>query len=151
MTNRLTLLLLATLAVAPAVPRAQGRGSLTVAAASDLQTALPALAAAFEQRTGIKPMVTYGSSGSFFAQIQNGAPYDVFFSADADYPRRLATAGDVDPATVYEYATGRLVIWTRGDGGVEIGAGLQALPQASIKRIAIANPATAPYGRAAVA
>src|SRR5215204_5931786 len=140
MTNRLTLLLLATLAVAPAVPRAQGRGSLTVAAASDLQTALPALAAAFEQRTGIKPMVTYGSSGNFFAQIQNGAPFDVFFSADADYPRRLAASGHVDPSTVYDYATGRLVLWTRADSGIDLAKGLSALRDSRIRRIAIANP-----------
>src|SRR5215212_5803557 len=122
-----------------------------VAAASDLQTALPALAAAFERKTAIKPMVTYGSSGNFFAQIQNGAPFDVFFSADADYPRRLAASGHVDPATVYDYATGRLVLWTRADGPLNISGGLQILRDSRIKRIAIANPAVAPYGRAAVA
>src|SRR5215203_6594935 len=99
--------------VVPAGPAAQSRGVVRIAAASDLQTVLPVLAEAFERKTGITAAITVGSSGSFFAQIQNGAPYDVFFSADADYPRRLATAGDVDPATVYEYATGRLVIWTR--------------------------------------
>ena len=152
--NRLRLLL-GTIAVCGAVvtpaPAAQPRGTVTVAAASDLQTVLPVLAAAFERKTGITAAITFGSSGNFFAQIQNGAPFDVFFSADADYPRRLATSGHVDPATVYEYATGRLVIWTRGDGGVDIGSGLQSLQQGRIKRIAIANPATAPYGRAAVA
>lgn len=116
-----------------------------------MQTALPALAAAFERKTGIKPIVTYGSSGNFFAQIQNGAPFDVFFSADADYPRRLAASGHVDPATVYDYATGRLVLWTRADGPISISSGLQTLRDSRIKRIAIANPAVAPYGRAAVA
>src|SRR5688500_6645099 len=88
--------------------RAQGRGALTVAAASDLQTALPRLTAAFERKTGIKTAVAFGSSGSFVAQIQNGAPFDVFFSADVEYPRHLAAAGHVEPGTVYEYATGRL-------------------------------------------
>lgn len=133
------------------MPRAQVRGSVAVAAASDLQTALPALASAFERKTGIKPSVTYGSSGNFVAQIQNGAPFDVFFSADADYPRRLAASGHVDPATVYDYATGRLVLWTRADGPLNISGGLQILRDSRIKRIAIANPAVAPYGRAAVA
>jgi molybdate transport system substrate-binding protein len=148
---QLIALVLVTLAVAPASPRAQGRGSVAVAAASDLQTALPTLAAGFERKTGIKPSVTFGSSGNFFAQIQNGAPYDVFFSADADYPRRLAASGHADPASVYDYATGRLVVWTRADAGIDISAGLQALRDSRIKRIAIANPAVAPYGRAAVA
>ena len=148
---RFVALVLATLALGPATPRAQGHGSVAVAAASDLQTALPALAAAFERKTGIKPTVTYGSSGNFFAQIQNGAPYDIFFSADADYPRRLAASGHVNPATVYDYAAGRLVLWTRSDSPVNISRGLQALRDPRIKRIAIANPAVAPYGRAAVA
>ena len=143
--------MLAILTASLAAPRAQGPASLMVAAASDLQTALPALTAAFERKTGIKPSVTYGSSGNFFAQIQNGAPYDVFFSADADYPRRLASSGHVDPATVYDYATGRLVVWTRADSQVDVSRGLQTLRDSRIKRIAIANPAAAPYGRAAVA
>ena len=63
--------------------------SLTVAAASDLQSVLPAIAAGFEQETGHRVVLTFGSSGNFFSQIQNGAPFDVFLSADIDYPRRL--------------------------------------------------------------
>lgn len=148
---RFLVLVLSGLAVGPATPHAQGPGSVAVAAASDLQTALPSLIAGFERRTGIKPIVTFGSSGNFFAQIQNGAPFDVFFSADADYPRRLASSGNVDPATIYDYATGRLVLWTRADSPVDISRGLQALRDSRIRRIAIANPAVAPYGRAAVA
>jgi molybdate transport system substrate-binding protein len=151
MTLRLIILALVALTLAPASSRAQGRGSVTVAAASDLQTALPALAAAFERTTGIKAIVTFGSSGNFVAQIQNGAPFDIFFSADADYPRRLASDGHVDPASVYEYAIGRLVLWTRNDSGVDITPGLPALHAGIAKRIAIANPAVAPYGRAATA
>src|SRR6187455_892823 len=92
---------------------AQARGSLIIAAAADLQTVLPELTSGFERATGIKTTTTFGSSGNFFAQIQNGAPFDVFLSADADYPRRLAASGHIDQATVYEYATGRLVLWTR--------------------------------------
>jgi molybdate transport system substrate-binding protein len=136
---------------APGSPPAQPGPALSVAAASDLQTVLPALTADFERKTGIKPTVTFGSSGNFFAQIQNGAPFDVFFSADADYPRRLADAGRVVRASIYDYATGRLVLWTRQDSGIDVTKGLKALRETRVRRIAIANPTVAPYGRAAVA
>src|SRR3954471_1200957 len=79
---------------------AQARGTLTIAAASDLQTALPDIAKQFERAARVKVALTFGSSGNFFAQIQNGAPFDVFLSADADYPRRLAGTGHIDSATV---------------------------------------------------
>jgi molybdate transport system substrate-binding protein len=138
-------------AIIPSSLRAQSPRALTIAAASDLQSVLPALIAAFERKTGIRPTVTFGSSGNFFAQIQNGAPFDVFFSADADYPRRLAMSGDVDRESVYDYATGRLVVWTRTDSGIDITTGLAALRNARVRRVAIANPGVAPYGRAAVA
>ena len=129
----------------------QSRGMLTIAAASDLQTVLPELTAGFERSTGISARVTLGSSGSFVAQIQNGAPFDVFLSADADYPRRLATTGHVEAATVYDYATGVLVMWTRRDSRLDVMKGLPLLGDAQVRRIAIANPAMAPYGRAAIA
>jgi molybdate transport system substrate-binding protein len=134
-------------------PSAQGRSSRTVAvaAASDLQAVLPALLGGFEKATGIKATVSFGSSGNFFAQIHNGAPFDVFFSADVDYPRRLVAAGEADADTLYEYATGRLVLWTRTDSGLDVKKGLALLREARVRRIAIANPAFAPYGRAAIA
>lgn len=128
----------------------QGTG-LTIAAASDLQTVFPHLVSGFERATGMKATVTFGSSGSFFAQIQNGAPYDLYFSADIDYPRRLGKSGHADPATLYEYATGRIVLWTRKDSGIDVASGLSVLRDARVRRIAIANPTVAPYGRAAVA
>jgi molybdate transport system substrate-binding protein len=140
------LALLARAALAAPAP-----GTLTIAAAADLQTALPDIAMQFEKATGIKTTLTFGSSGSFFAQIQNGAPFDLFFSADADYPRRLAAGGHIDAASVYDYATGRLVLWTRNDSGVDIAKGLPLLRDGHIRHVAIANPALAPYGRAAVA
>ena len=124
---------------------------LTVAAASDLQTALPAIAAQFEKDTGQHLRLTFGSSGNFFAQIQNGAPFDVFLSADIDYPRRLERSGHAERGSLYEYATGRLVLWTRKDSGVDVLRGLTVLDDARVRRIAIANPEYAPYGRAAVA
>lgn len=125
--------------------------TLTVAAASDLQAALPVIASQFEKDTGHKVTLTFGSSGNFFTQIQNGAPFDVFLSADIDYPRRLERAGIAERGTLYEYATGRLVLWTRSDSGVDVRRGLTMLVEAGVRKIAIANPAHAPYGRAAVA
>ena len=124
---------------------------LTVAAASDLESALPAIVAQFQKDTGHQVRLTYGSSGNFFTQIQNGAPFDVLLSADLEYPRRLERLGQAQPGSLYKYATGRLVLWTRKDTGVEVRRGLAVLADASVRRIAIANPAHAPYGKAAVA
>ena len=125
--------------------------TLTVAAASDLQSALPAIVSAFERETGRKVTLTFGSSGNFFAQIQNGAPFDVFLSADIDYPRRLESSGLGERGSLYEYARGRIVLWTRSDSGIDVSRGLQSLTQNTVRRISIANPDHAPYGRAAVA
>jgi molybdate transport system substrate-binding protein len=125
--------------------------NLTVAAASDLQSALPAIVSAFEKETGQKVTLTFGSSGNFFAQIQNGAPFDVFLSADIDYPRRLESSGLGERGSLYEYARGRIVLWTRSDSGVDVSRGLRSLSQSNVRRISIANPDHAPYGRAAVA
>src|SRR5262245_38704276 len=124
---------------------------LTVAAASDLQAMLPSVAAQFERDTGRKVTLTFGSSGNFFTQIQNGAPFDVFLSADIDYPRRLEQAGLGEKGTLYEYAAGRIVLWVRSDSGVDITRGLAVLTDARVRKVAIANPEHAPYGRAAVA
>jgi molybdate transport system substrate-binding protein len=110
------------------------------------------LAQKFEQQTNTKVDVTYGSSGNFFSQIQNGAPFDLFFSADAGYPKTLAAAGTADPATLYKYALGRIVIWTAPDAKVDVTRERwRALLDARVQKIAIANPQHAPYGRAAVA
>jgi len=122
-----------------------------VAAASDLQAVLPTLAARFEQQTGVSVRLTLGSSGNFFSQLQNGAPFDVFLSADLDYPERLVAAGLGLHDSLFAYATGRIVVWARKDTGLDLRRGLQALTDPRVRRIAIANPAHAPYGRAAVA
>jgi molybdate transport system substrate-binding protein len=144
-------LLLCPLLAAPVFSAAAPPVTLSIAAASDLRFAMPELAARFEQQTGAKLNVTYGSSGNFFAQMQSGAPFDLFFSADSDYPRRLASAGLADPATLYEYALGRLVLWVPADSPVDVAhRGWDALLDPAIRKIAIANPRHAPYGRAAV-
>jgi molybdate transport system substrate-binding protein len=123
---------------------------LAVAAASDLQAALPEVIARFEKESGTKVAVSFGSSGNFFAQIQNGAPFDVFLSADVDYPTKLVASGHADGASLYQYATGRIVLWTRRASGIDLSKGLGVLREPAVKRIAIANPQHAPYGRAAV-
>lgn len=131
--------------------RAQQRKVIRVAAAADLKFAMDELSAEFEARTGTKVDVTSGSSGNFFAQIESGAPFDLFFSADMEYPRKLEAAGLVEPGSLYKYALGRIVIWTRADAGVDVAKqGWSTLLDPRIQKIAIANPALAPYGRAAV-
>lgn len=123
-----------------------------IAAAADLKFAMQDLAAQFEKRSGTKIDVTYGSSGNFFSQMQNGAPFDLFFSADIDYPRKLEAAGLTEPGTLYEYAVGRIVIWTPADAKVDVARdGWKSLLDPTVQKIAIANPEHAPYGRAAVA
>jgi molybdate transport system substrate-binding protein len=130
---------------------AQSARTLRVAAASDLQAALPELVERFEREARATVTVSFGSSGNFFAQIQNGAPYDVYLSADIDYPRQLIASKHADAASLYRYATGRLVLWTRKESGIEVTRGLSILKDPRVRRIAIANARLAPYGRAAEA
>ena len=124
---------------------------ITVAAAADLNYALKEIAQKFESQTGKKVQITFGSSGNFFTGIQNGAPYDVFFSADIDYPRKLEAAGLTVPGTLYQYAVGRIVLWVPNQSKLNLNQGLAVLTDPSVRKIAIANPQHAPYGRAAVA
>ena len=125
--------------------------TITVAAASDLQIAFQDVAARFEKSSGKQVKLTFGSSGNFFAQIQNGAPFDLFFSADLDYARKLDAAGLAESGTLYEYATGKIVLWAPRQSAVDLNRGLPVLLDPAIGKIAIANPEHAPYGRAAVA
>ncbi len=131
--------------------RARGQ-EIAVAAAADLKFAMGELAANFEKQTGTIANVTYGSSGNFFTQIQNGAPFDLLFSADVEYAKKLEVSGQAEPGTLYNYAVGRIVIWMPPGIKVDLNAqGMNALLDAAIQKIAIANPAHAPYGKAAVA
>jgi len=126
--------------------------SLRIATASDLQFALTDLASQYEKQSGAELSITFGSSGNFFAQIQNGAPFDLFFSADISYPQKLIEAGLAEPDSRYTYAFGRIVLWLPSDSPLNP-AQMQwnALLDSRIQKIAIANPEHAPYGRAAVA
>lgn len=125
---------------------------ITVAAAADLSAALPELAAKYKSQTGQEVKLTFGSSGNLTTQIRNGAPFDVFFSADEEYPKQLIEAGLAENDSLYRYAVGRLVLWVPTESALDLGkVGMQALLDPSVKKIAIANPEHAPYGRAAEA
>ncbi|MFL5355904.1 molybdate ABC transporter substrate-binding protein [Archangium sp.] len=126
--------------------------TLTIAAASDLKFALDELLKEFRAKhPGAQVQVTYGSSGNFLAQISNGAPFDLFLSADAAYPRKLAEQGLLSD-DVFSYAVGRLVVWVPKGSPLPVEQrGMDALREPAAKRIAIANPQHAPYGRAAEA
>src|ERR1700680_5132214 len=105
---------------------------ITVAAAADLQFAFQDVAARFQKDTGKQVKLIFGSSGNFFAQIQNGAPFDLFFSADIDYPRKLEAAGLAEPGTLYPYATGKIVLWAPNESKLDLSRGLQVLLDPSI-------------------
>jgi molybdate transport system substrate-binding protein len=125
--------------------------NIRVAAAADLQFAMQDIAAEFQNETGKNVQVIYGSSGNFFQQLQNGAPFDIFFSANLDYAKRLEAAGLTEPGSYYQYAKGKIVIWVPNESRLDLKPGLEALLDPSIKKIAVANPQHAPYGQAAVA
>jgi molybdate transport system substrate-binding protein len=124
---------------------------ITVAAAADLQFVMQDIGARFQSETGKSVKLIYGSSGNFAQQLQNGAPFDMFFSANLDYPKQLEAAGLTEPGTIYRYAMGKIVIWVANDSKLDVSSGLRALLDPSAKKIAIANPEHAPYGKAAVA
>jgi len=123
---------------------------LTIAAASDLNFAFKELTGEFEKASGHRVKLSLGSSGNFYSQIQNGAPFDLYFSADIGYPRKLEEAGLTVPGSLYRYAVGRIVLWAGHGLPFDMGKGMAVLHEPGIKKIAIANPKHAPYGRAAV-
>ncbi len=138
--------------LALSVPVAVAVEQVTIAAAADLNYALKDLATRFEHNTGNKVTLSFGASGSFYSQIQSGAPYDLFFSADMDYPRKLAAAGLVENASLRVYGVGHLVLWVPKSSTLDPGKlKMDLLLQPSVRQIAIANPQHAPYGRAAMA
>ena len=137
----LTLTLLASLACSAE--------ELSIAAAADLNFALKDIAAKYQHDTGNTLKLAFGSSGNFVVQIQNGAPFDLFFSADVGYPKKLEQSGLAEPGTLYRYATGKIVLWVPSNSKLDLRKGMEILLDPSVRRIAIANPAHAPYGRAA--
>jgi molybdate transport system substrate-binding protein len=134
-------------------PDTNGTTTVRVAAAADLRFAMDDLVAAWAAaHPATTVTLVYGSSGTFFAQVSQGAPFDVFFSADADYPRQLELAGLAEAGATRLYAIGQIVVWVRSGSTLDVAArGLAALADPAVGTVAIANPEHAPYGRAAMA
>ena len=137
----MTLLLLGAVSV-------QAQTTLTIAAAADLQPVLPAIAQAYEKETGVKLQVTFGSSATLTTQIINGAPFDIFLAADFSFPEQVVAAGLAEEKSPVPYATGTLVVFARKDSPIQP-LSIDKLTDANVTRIAVADEAHAPYGRAA--
>jgi molybdate transport system substrate-binding protein len=146
---RRTLLALLVLMAAPAQAQAAGK-TLSVAAAANLKAAAEELKRGFEaEQQGVEVSLTFGASGTFFAQIQSGAPFDLFLSADREYPAKVIAAGLAAAADERSYAFGKLVAWLPPGSTLDLEQrGLPALMNPAVKHVAIANPAVAPFGRA---
>jgi len=131
---------------------APGPHVIRVAAAADLRYAMEELIAAYGRiNPATRIDVTYGSSGTFFMQLQNGAPFDVYFSADIAYPRQLSDAG-LAVSAPRPYAIGKIVLWVPMGSPIDVEhKGMAALLDPAAQKVAIADPAHAPYGKAAVA
>src|SRR5690242_255156 len=121
-----------------------------VAAAADLEPLLPRLLAAYQKQSGQRVEASFASSATLATQIENGAPFDIFLSADMMLPQRIVHDGFAAPgATAQPYARGTLVLWTRNQSGLKL-LNLETLGSYEVHSIAIANPQHAPYGRAAM-
>jgi molybdate transport system substrate-binding protein len=126
--------------------------TVAIAAAADLTFCIEELNQGYRHNhpdTEIK--VSTGSSGNFYTQIEHGAPYDLFLSADISFPQKLVNEGFADGSTLSVYSVGRLALWTMKPDTVSLDKGIEVLRDPAVKRIAIANPEFAPYGRAAKA
>ncbi len=132
------------------LPTAQA-SEVSVAVAANFTGPMKDIAAAFAEDTGHEARTAFGSSGKFFAQINNGAPFEVFLSADAATPARLAEDGMTVPDTLFTYALGTLVLWSSNPEQIPTGDGAAVLKAGDFRKLAIANPKTAPYGAAAIA
>lgn len=125
---------------------------LLIAAAADLNPALHDIAQQYEKKTRIRIKLSFGASGALTQQIENGAPFDLLFSADMDYPKHLIANGQADALSLYQYSLGKLVLWVPANSPLDVERqGMAVLLDSEVKKIAIANPEHAPYGRAAVA
>jgi molybdate transport system substrate-binding protein len=143
-------LLLAAALLLPGLAASAPPRSVTVAVAANMKPAFEEIATRFRAHyPDVEVKASFGASGSFFAQIANGAPFDLFLSADASYPAKLVQRGLSDGAA-FTYAYGKLVVWVPRDSKLDLTEkGLAALADPALQKLAIANPEIAPYGRAA--
>ena len=121
---------------------------VNVAVAANFTAPATEIAAAFEKASGDKAVLSFGASGGFYAQIANGAPYQVFLSADAERPQEAEQAGLAVAGSRFTYAVGRLALWSRTPGLVDPAGAV--LARGTFAKLAIADPGAAPYGLAAV-
>lgn len=122
--------------------------NVSVAVAANFTAPMQKIAKAFEQETGHKAMLSFGSTGNFYAQIRNGAPFHVLLAADDDTPLKIEQEGLGVPGSRFTYAIGKLVLWSKQPGLVDDKGDI--LRSGTFARIAIANPKLAPYGAAAI-
>jgi len=122
--------------------------TVQVAVAANFSAPMQAIARAFEQQSGDQLSLSFGATGKFYTQIKNGAPFAVLLAADSKTPQRLASEGNALPASEFTYATGKLVLWSASPGLVDAQGAV--LESGSYQHLAIANPALAPYGAAAM-
>jgi molybdate transport system substrate-binding protein len=141
------LVFLAIVVFCPFPAAAQEKENLRAAVAANYLAAFKEIGVAYEKKTGVAVGATFASSGTLYAQITNGAPYDIFLSADEDRPARLHQAGIADKPFIY--AQGRCVLWSARQEFCRAKDWRAALAGAGVKRMALANPETAPYGTAA--
>jgi len=123
-------------------------GEVNVAVAANFTAPMAKIAAAFEQDTGHKAVLSFGSTGKFYAQIKNGAPFQVLLAADQETPAKLEQEGQTIAGSRFTYAIGRLVLWSKQSGLVD--AQGDVLRAGKFEKLAIADPRLAPYGAAAV-
>ncbi|MDK6076575.1 molybdate ABC transporter substrate-binding protein [Massilia varians] len=139
---------LASMVIAMAGAAAAHAGEVQVAVAANFTAPMQKIAAEFEKDTGHQARLAFGSTGKFYAQVRNGAPFEVLLAADDETPARLEKEGQGVPGSRLTYAIGRLVLWSAQAGYVD--AKGEILKTGNFKHLAIANPKTAPYGAAAL-
>jgi molybdate transport system substrate-binding protein len=145
MARRNLLLILAGLLAAAGSPALAGQTQVAVAA--NFTAPAKEIAAAFKDKTGEEAALSFGASGQFYAQIQQGAPYQVFLSADADRPKAAVDAGLAVADSRFTYAIGKLVLWSKS---LDLAKGDETLKANAFAKLSIANPKSAPYGAAAI-
>ncbi len=127
-------------------PQADAK-AINIAVAANFAEPAKEIAALFKQMTGSEAILSFGASGNFFSQISHDAPYQVFLSADQERPKAAVAQGFAVPGSVFTYAIGKLVLWSKVD---DVADGAAALKAGKFAKLSIANPAAAPYGVAAI-